>query len=201
MAERLAASRLATAPAGSNDTTDSDRAGHPSRLLAYLLDSLVLFGFTMLFAALAGLNMFLRSNNGEEAITDADQWTSIAIFLGAMPAWLLAMVWLGLKRGQTPGQYVTGLRVVSEDGSAPSLQRLAAYWLALHPLFFHPMFGAGWVLLAWAALLSEAAFVVSLALALLCFVAPLAGLIFALVDPQRRAIHDRLAGLKVVRLE
>jgi hypothetical protein len=63
------------------------------------------------------------------------------------------------------------------------------------------MFGAAWLLLALASLLSELVVVVSLAMALLCFVAPVAALIFTIVDPQRRAIHDRLAGLKVVRLE
>ena len=201
MAERLAASRLAAASAGPHYASDSDRAALPARILAYTLDSVVLFAFTMLFAAFAGLNMFVRSDGGQEGITKADEWTSIAIFLEAMPAWLLLMLVLGIKRGQTPGQYILGLRAVREDGEAPGFLRLLGYWLALHPLLYHPMFGGAWLLLAWAALLSEAIFVFSLALAILCVLAPLAGLIFAAIDPQRRAIHDRLAGLKVVRVE
>ena len=201
MAERLAASRLAAASAGPHYASDSDRAALPARILAYTLDSVVLFAFTMLFAAFAGLNMFVRSDGGQEGITKADEWTSIAIFLAAMPAWLLLMLVLGIKRGQTPGQYILGLRAVREDGEAPGFLRLLGYWLALHPLLYHPMFGGAWLLLAWAALLSEAIFVFSLALAILCVLAPLAGLIFAAIDPQRRAIHDRLAGLKVVRVE
>jgi hypothetical protein len=38
-------------------------------------------------------------------------------------------------------------------------------------------------------------------MALLCFLAPLAGLAFMLSDPERRAIHDRLSGLRVQRLQ
>src|SRR6266498_3317080 len=141
MAERLAASRLAAASAGPQYASDSDRAALAARILAYVLDSIVLFAFTMLFAALAGLNMFVRSDGGQEGITTADEWTSIAVFLAAMPAWLLIMLVLGARRAQTPGQYILGLRIVREDGEAPGVQRLLGYWLALHPLLYHPMFG------------------------------------------------------------
>ena len=198
MAERLAASRLAAAPSGDDY---ADRSAFPTRLLAYLLDSLVLFVFAMLFAALAGVSMLLNTDGGDQAITATDQWLTIAIFLLAMPAWLLFSLVLGLKRHQTVGQYVLGLRMVDEDGGSPALSRLLGYWLALHPLLFHPLFGLTWLLLAWAALLSEVVFVVSLALAILCLAAPIAGLLLALADPQHRTIHDRLAGIRVVRLE
>ena len=201
MAEQLAASRLAAASAGRPPAIDANRAGLPTRLLAYVLDSIVLFAFTMLFAAMAGGNMYLSTHGGDRAITDSAEWTSIGIFIAAMPAWLILMVVLSVLRGQTPGQFVLGLRIVAEDGSKPSPGRLTVYWLALHPLVFHPMFGGGWVVLAWAALLSQAVFLLSLALAILCFVAPLASLIFAVIDRQHRTIPDRLAGLKVVRLE
>jgi uncharacterized RDD family membrane protein YckC len=200
MAKPLEASRLAAAPVGNGYAASPDRAGLPSRLLAYMLDSLVLFAFTMLFAALAGFSMFLRTDGGDQAITETDQWLSIAIYLAAMPAWLLTNLLAGLKRGQTLGQFVIGLRILQEDGTRPSPGRLIAYWFALHPLFFHPMFGAAWLVLAWAALLSEAVFVLSLGVAILCLAAPIAGLLFALADPERRGIHDRLAGIKVVRL-
>jgi uncharacterized RDD family membrane protein YckC len=201
MAERLAASRLAAASAGPQYASHSDRAPLSTRILAYVLDSVALFTFAMIFAALAGLNMFVRTDSGQEGITTADEWTSIAIFLAALPLWLIVMLVFGVRRAQTLGQYILGLRSIREDGEAPGLPRLVAYWLALHPLLYHPMFGATWLLLAWATLLSEAIFVFSLALAILCFVAPLAGLVFAVVDPQRRAIHDRLAGIRVVSLE
>jgi hypothetical protein len=37
-------------------------------------------------------------------------------------------------------------------------------------------------------------------MAMLCLLAPLAGFAFMSIDPDRRAIHDRLANLHVVRL-
>jgi uncharacterized RDD family membrane protein YckC len=165
MAERLAASRLAAASAPVRSLDDSDRASLPARSLAYVLDSIVLFGFTMLFAAVAGLNLFLRSNGGEDNITDADQWTTAGLLVLAMPAWLLLNLLLTAARGHTIGQYVMGLRIVREDGRRAGMIRLLAYWLSLHPLLFHPMFGGGWLLLAGLSLLSDAAFILCGALA------------------------------------
>ena len=43
--------------------------------------------------------------------------------------------------------------------------------------------------------------VVAGAMALLCFLAPLANLGFMLSDPERRTIHDRLARMRVQRLQ
>jgi len=204
MAERLAASGFAAnARTSAGEASDSGRAALGSRVLAYLLDSVVLFGFTMLFAAAAFLNIFIGTDYGEGDLSDATAWTGVAILMATIPAWLALNLLLGIARGQTVGQYVLGLRAVGEDGQAPSGMRLIGYWLALHPLLYHPAFTILWLLFAYTALgLSEStvAVVASLALALLCLLAPLGGLVFALADRQRRAIHDRLAGMQVVRV-
>lgn len=180
--------------------SDEDRAGLGARLVAYLLDSVVLFAFTTLFAALASLVILASSDFGAENPSDSAFSIFGIVLLATMPAWLLVNVLLLRRRGQTIGQYVMGLKVAMEDGSPPSARNLVVYWLALHPLFFHPMLAGFWLLLAFYALTSDVMFIVSLALALLSLVAPLAALIFALVDPQHRALHDRLAGAKVVHL-
>jgi len=211
MAERLAASGLAAngrarandALGGRGVSMSNEQAGLRIRLLAYLLDSVVLFAFTMLFATASFLNIFLRSDYGEGHVSDGAGWTSVAILMAAIPAWLAANLALLSVRGQTVGQYVLGLGVVTEAGVPPRLGRLVLYWLALHPLLYHPVFSGFWLLFAFAALgLSENAFAVaaSLAIALLCLLAPLGGLLFASLDPRRRAIHDRLAGIRVVHL-
>jgi uncharacterized RDD family membrane protein YckC len=198
MAERIAASRAAAAQAG--PVADDDRAALPARVLSYVLDSIVLFAFSMLFMALAGLNIFLRSDQGDSGISNADQWTTVAILAMAMPVWLLLNVAIMARKSCTVGQYIVGLQVQREDGGRPGSGRLLAYWLALHPLFFHPFFAGIWVLIAGLSLLSDIAFIACLAMALLCIAAPFAALVFAAVDPQRRTIHDHLAGIKVVRL-
>jgi uncharacterized RDD family membrane protein YckC len=128
----------------------------------------------------------------------------IGLLLANLPAWLLCNVLLTHKRGQTVGQYVMGLGIVAEDGSQPALGKLATFWLALHPLVFHPIMSAVWLFLVWVLLAkttNEVAVIVAASMALLCFVAPLAGLVFMLGDPQRRTIHDRLSGLRVQRLQ
>jgi len=157
----------------------------------------------MLFAAAAFLNIFIGTDYGEGDLSDATAWTGVAILMATIPAWLALNLLLGIARGQTVGQYVLGLRAVGEDGQEPSGMRLIGYWLALHPLLYPPAFTILWLLFAYTALgLSEStvAVVASLALALLCLLAPLGGLVFALADRQRRAIHDRLAGMQVVRV-
>lgn len=204
MAERLAVSRLASAPAEASFAGDEDRAGVGTRLLAYVLDSIVLFAFTMLFAAAAFLNIFLRSDSGREDPSDAAIWASVAILMATVPAWLLLNLLLSVRRKQTIGQYVLGLGVFNENGRPAGAPRLIVYWLGLHPLLFHPLLAGFWFLLAYASVSlsqSELAFVGSLAVGLVCLVAPLANFVFLLIDPQRRAIHDRLAGLKVVSLD
>jgi uncharacterized RDD family membrane protein YckC len=202
MADRLAASGLgagARAQAGLASNDGSARLA--TRALAYLVDSFVLFGFLMLFAAAAFLNVFLQSDYGEGHLSDDAEWSLVAILMVALPAWLVLNLILVLRRGQTIGQYIMGLEIRTEEGEAPRRLRLLAYWLALHPLLFHPLFAFLWLFFALVTLsLTESvvAVVVTLTLALLCVVAPLGGLIFTLVDPQGRAIHDRLAGIKVV---
>jgi uncharacterized RDD family membrane protein YckC len=202
MAERLVAPGLGVQV--SPGEADADSASLGQRLLAYLLDSIVLFAFSMLFATASFLYLFRQTDYGRGAVTDSVAWTSVVILMLAIPAWVVFNLLLAAKRGQTVGQYVLGLGVVTSEEGDPTARRLLTYWLALHPLLFHPFFAGLWVLFGFMSGLSlsqnEALLVLFLAVALLCVVAPLAGLLFALADPQHRAIHDRIAGVKVVRV-
>lgn len=203
MAERLAAPGSAARAARREGTAAASEAVFGARVLAYLLDCVVLFGFIMLFATAAFLAIFIGTDYGEGDLNDATAWTGVAILLATLPAWLGLNLLLAWARGQTVGQYVLGLRAVTADGALPSGWRLLGYWLALHPLLYNPLFALLWLLFAYSALgLSENVFAVvaGLAMATLCLLAPLGGLIFALGDGQRRAIHDRLASMMVVRV-
>ena len=183
---------------------DEERAGLGSRLLAYALDSVFLFAFTMVFATFSFLNIFLRSESGRENASDATIWQSVYLLLLTVPAWLLFNVTLASGRGHTVGQYILGLRLRTEDGARITAKRGLAYWLALHPLLFHPMLAGFWLLYAYVAISlsqSDVLFVVGLALAVICVLAPVAALAFALFDRRRRALHDRLAGVRVCRLD
>lgn len=192
------------ADATSGYASEQEHAGAGARVLAYLIDSVVLFCFSIVFLLAAAMVLFLDSDQGRDQITDAEAWAVVGIMTATVPAWLLAGWAMYMRLGQTVGQYVLGLRVQNEDGSPPQARRLLLYWLALHPLLYHPLFSGVWFLFAYVGITladSDALFVLGTALALLSLVAPLAGLVFLLSDPQRRTIHDRLAGLRVQRLQ
>jgi uncharacterized RDD family membrane protein YckC len=185
------------------DASEQTNAGAGQRVLSYLIDSVVLFCFSIVFFLAAGLVLFLDSDQGRDQISDSEAWAFTGILALTIPAWLLAGWTVYRWLGQTVGQYLLGLRVQNEDGSAPTPKQLLAYWLALHPLLYHPFFCAIWFLLAYVGISlaeSDVLFVLGVMMGLLSLVAPLIGLVFMLSDPQRRTIHDRLAGLRVQRL-
>ena len=186
------------------DASEQTHAGASARVLAYLIDSVVLFCFSMVFAVAAALVLFLDSDQGRDQITDTEAWAFTGISALTVLAWLAAGVFMQLKLGQTVGQYVTGLRVYNEDGTTPDARRLLLYWLALHPLLYHPLFCGIWFLVAYVGISlaeSDVLFVLGSAIGLISLVAPLVGLVYMLSDPERRTIHDRLAGCRVQRLQ
>ena len=204
MAERVAGSRLAVkAGEAPSQVPDEEQAGLGPRCLAYAVDSMLLFGFCMAFSAAAFLVIFLGSDTGRRNISDGEEWAFVAFLLATFPAWLVFNVGLVTTRGHTVGQYVIGLRVVNQSGEQPEPGRVVMYWLALHPLLFHPFLALPWGLFATLGVTiagSSLLFVLALAMAFLCLVTPFASLLFMALDPQRRGIHDRLAGIRIVQL-
>lgn len=205
MAEKVAAAGIAMeSDANTGNANELENAGASARVLAYLIDSVVLFCFSSVFLLAAAMVLFIDSDQGRDQISDSEAWAFVGIMVATIPAWLVANLMLGRWLGQTLGQYVMGLRVQEEDGSPPKASRLLQYWLALHPLFYHPLLAGIWLLFAYVGITladSSLIFVLALALALLCLAAPLANLLFLFRDPQRRTIHDRLVGLRVQRLQ
>ncbi len=182
--------------AGASEQT---HAGASARVLAYLIDSVVLFCFSMVFAVAAALVLFLDSDQGRNDITDAEAWAFTAISAATVLAWLVTGVLMHLKRGQTVGQYVTGLRVRNEDGVCSGGSTAAAVlagaasaavppavlrYLAPGRLRRNLAGGERRAVRRWA-----------YAMGLLSLVAPLVGLVYMLSDAERRTIHDRLAGM------
>ncbi len=203
MAERLAAARRAAAAqtdAGFKRYAEAG-AGFGPRLLAYLIDSTLLFAFLMLFFVLAGLVIFVDSGFGERDASDAAFDAFSVVLVVSLPVWFLAMLALLARRGQSLGQYFMGLRVVREDGARLDAGGAARYLLALHPLLFHPFLGGvcGFIALQGVISVREALFALGAAAAVLCIVAPLVTWLYALADPDRRPLHDRVAGASVIR--
>ena len=191
-------------PVDGNVESEWEPAGLGSRVMAYVLDSVFLFAFTMLFATASFLNIYLRSDSGRDTASDGTIWLSVYVLLLTVPGWFLFNVALTSRRRHTVGQYVMGLRLRSADDAPLTPKRLATYWLALHPLLFHPMLAGFWLLFAWVAISiseNDLLLVLGLGLAILCILAPLASLAFAIFDRQRRCVHDRLAGVRVAYVD
>jgi uncharacterized RDD family membrane protein YckC len=180
-----------------------DRAGVGVRVLAFAIDSAVLFGVTMLFAAVAGGIILVGSDSGRSNVTDNQEWAMVTILLATLPAWYVASVLFVARKGATIGQYVMGLGILDAQDEAPKLKRVALYWLALHPLFFHPVLAVPWFLFGWLTVSlaeNEVVFTLCLAISFASLLGPFVNFAFILADPERRGVHDRLVGLRVVHL-
>ncbi len=172
--------------------------------MAYAIDSTILAIFAVAFVGVAALTLLLQTESGFRDVSDSALWVFVYISLASIPAWAIFMIALLWRRGQTIGQYITGLAVLRPDGRDPSLARLVLYLAALHPLVFHPVLGLFWILAALTSIssVSSAGVIVACsAMAILCVVAPLVAFVTGAADGGRRALHDRIAGLTVVRLE
>jgi len=177
------------------------RARLEARLLAFVVDSVVLLSFSLLFLAVAGLQLLIASDFGDNDPPDSSFYAILAIALAVIPLWLAFNVVLCHWRGQTVGKYVADIKVVGEDGRPLGLGRCVLRLLLLHPLLFHPFLALLWLLTAAVATsvtLSSAVLVVTLALVFLSLVAPFLAIGAVLLDGKRRALHDRVVGSTVV---
>ena len=206
MAKPLAATpAMAAASAGRTHSPQLDGAiaGLGARCLAFLLDSIVLLAFGMVFAAVALLIIFFASDQGEVTPSDGSIWVALWVGMASVPAWLLLNLWLARRRAQSVGQYVVGLQVVREDGGVVGAHGHLVRVFALNPVTFHPFLALPWAALAFMAVsLAESALLLIFAAAVvvLCAVAPFIALVATASDRSRRALHDRIAGTVVVRL-
>jgi uncharacterized RDD family membrane protein YckC len=142
-------------------------AGLQLRVVAFLLDIMVLISCGMLFAAAAGAYLVVDSGFNDGNLSDRAPYVAVAIFLAYIFAFLpLYHVLLWLRWGQTVGMMAVRIKVLSADGGPPTPGQAALR------------------------LLGYAASVLPFGL----------GMLLALFDDQRRALHDRLAGTVVVEL-
>jgi len=177
------------------------RARLEARLVAFVVDSIVLLSFTLVFLAVAGLQLLIASDFGDKDPPASSFYAILAIAMAVIPLWLAFNVVLCRWRGQTVGKYVADIKVLREDGRPLDLRRCLIRFLLLHPLLFHPFLALPWLLTAAVATsvtLNAAVLVVTLALVFLSLAAPFLSTGSVLLDGRRRALHDRVAGTTVV---
>jgi len=173
-----------------------------ARISAYLADSIILLAFILTFFVIGGAVLLFSSDLGSNDAPDAAFSAFLAVLLGGpLLSWSAFNLALMRWRGQSLGMYIVGIRIVAEGGAPLAARTVLLRWFGLHPLLFHPFLLPIWALLALYSVsvtLSQIIFVITVALVLLCIVAPAASLLTMIVDSNRRALHDRLAGTVVV---
>lgn len=111
-----------------------------TRLVAFILDFIVLASFFALFMAFAGLELLLRSDFGDNDPPDQAYYVAAIIILAYFVAFVpLYFVGLWTWRGQTLGKMAIAIRVVRSDGRPMSvgaaLLRLVGYLFSSLLLF------------------------------------------------------------------
>ncbi len=141
-------------------------AGLQLRIVAFILDVIVLVSFLMLFVAAGGLQTLLRSDFGKVDPPDSAIYVWIAFILAIIPFAVLYFVLLWSWKGQTVGMMAVHIKLLTRANGRVSLSRsalrLLGYVASVAPLFL--------------------------------------GLVIALFDRERRALHDHLAGTVVVEV-
>jgi len=175
-------------------------ASFETRLVAFVLDLIVLFSVLALFFAVAFLQILIRTDFGEKDTPDSAVWAA-AIMLATYCFLFLPLYFVGLWvwRGQTVGQVAMAIKVVRRDGRPMGLARAAVRVGGLN--FLPLVFGAS-LLALLATGLAEDALIgiiwVLIAAALALMAIQVLGSLMIPFDQQRRALHDRLADTIVV---
>lgn len=173
--------------------------------MAHILDLIILSGVFLLILSAALLPLVIATDSGEEDLPGWAIWSILPIVPAFVVASFAYYVALWRWRGQTVGQMVLGLRVVTREGHPPGFGRLTLRYVGL----------AIPSLLVFLALLAVYAAVALLDFSLedarrfavvfgisagIVAVAALSALT-ALFNGERRALHDLMAGTVVERVE
>ncbi len=163
----MAPTQRAATPAAGGQLAPLAYAGLQLRIVAFILDVLVIISFGMLFVAAAGAYAVVDYRRNDNNLSDSGELVFLAV-LGIYVLIFLPLyhVLLWSWRGQTVGKMAVRIKVLSRGGGRLSLGRsalrLLGYAASVAPLFL--------------------------------------GLVIALFDRERRALHDHLAGTVVVEV-
>ncbi|MGH6623026.1 MAG: RDD family protein [Burkholderiaceae bacterium] len=155
-------------------------AGLPLRISAMVYDAVLLFGvvFVVSFALLAVLGWTYP-------LPDARRWVLQAVLFLAIGGYFVAC-WS--RTGQTLALKSWKLRLIGPGAAPPSVSRAVARYV----LAWHLFLPGALILLLWPMSAAVAGVVL--------LVSWMAMLLPALIDPERRLLHDRWTSTRVIRI-
>ena len=102
------------------------------RIVAFLLDTIVMISAFMLFVAAGGLQTLLRSDFGNVDPPDSAFYIWLGFILAFIPFAALYFAGLWSWRGQTVGMMAVHIKVAARDRRRLSFRRALARTFALH---------------------------------------------------------------------
>jgi len=180
-------------------TVESAPAPAAARVAAFLID-LVLAGAVALSCSLiAWIWLLAASGGGARQPSDSEIYGALALFAACLPIWGAIMLLCWSRRGQSPGLAAMALRLVVRGNVPPAPLRAL-----VRLIVFCAATGVGLLtivlIIAAAAAVAQRTLPAVLALALLLPLAlALADPLCWVLTPDGRALHDLIAGTRVVR--
>ena len=166
------------------------------RLVAYLVDWLVMVIIASLLVSIGGLQLYLASDRGTQDPPDGSVYTFLVISLLALPVWMIVTLAGWIASGRSIGKLATALRIVDRRGRQPgvlrSLVRLVIYMVEHVSLVIAP------AVIVLDLLTDDALPVWLVPGAVLLLAGALAALLPAVLRPGGHALHDLAAGTTVV---
>jgi uncharacterized RDD family membrane protein YckC len=150
-----------------------DLAGFGRRLIAFVLDGIIIVGLSLSILAAIGAGFF--GDDGSLSVGEIIAGLLLTFTFFAAIALLYAPAVMAATNGQTLGKWATGIRVVRADG-----QKVGFAWSVLREFLVKG------VLLGVAGALTGG-------------IAYLVDGVWPLVDGQNRALHDYIVDSRVVR--
>jgi uncharacterized RDD family membrane protein YckC len=164
------------------------------RLVAYLVDWLVMVILGSVLVSVGGLQLYLASGRGRHDAPDGSIYAFLLISVLVLPLWLLVTL-VGWAAGRSVGKLALGLRIVDRRGRRPGLLRSLGR-LLVFLLENLPLFAAVALIAAWATVDDAPGW--TLPLALLLLLVPVLTLGPSLRALGGRPLHDRAAGTLVI---
>lgn len=131
---------------GVNPTT-SEKGGFWIRLLAFIVDNIIIFFATAFFAFIAGLATGLGGLTSDVSAENVEYLSTIfGFFIGTLLGPFYFTFFTGWE-GQTPGKKLMGLRVITMTGESVGYGRALLRYMGYFVSFF--LLGLGFVMIAF----------------------------------------------------